>query len=285
VSLVHAPTLLFPPRGGRPLVVTIHDAVPWTHPETLTGRGVRWHRRMAARAARTADLLVVPTRAVRDELARRLPIGERTLVVGEGVPARLVVPPDADARAARLGLPTGGYLAMVGTLEPRKGLDVLLAALARRSAPALPLFVAGPTGWGRPVAVALAERLGLSRRVHLLGRLDDPDLAVLTARATASVLPSRAEGFGLPLLEAMHLGTPVVASDVPALVEVAGGAALCVPVGDPQALADALSRVAGDAALRESLSRAGRLRAGAYSWEAAARTLWAAYVGLLTPRA
>src|SRR5664280_711188 len=96
VDLVHAPTLLFPPRRWRPLVVTMHDTVPWTHPETLTARGVAWHRAAAARAAREADLVVVPTEAVATELAELLPLRARPLVVGEGVSAGLVVPPDAD---------------------------------------------------------------------------------------------------------------------------------------------------------------------------------------------
>jgi glycosyltransferase involved in cell wall biosynthesis len=111
-DLVHAPTLLAPPRRGRPLVVTVHDAVPWTHPETLTPRGVAWHRRMGVRVARDADAVVVPTRAVADELARVLPLREdRVHVVGEGVGEALRLPGDpaeADARAARLGLPAGG---------------------------------------------------------------------------------------------------------------------------------------------------------------------------------
>src|SRR5664280_1756617 len=189
VDLVHAPTLLFPPRRWRPLVVTMHDTVPWTHPETLTARGVAWHRAAAARAAREADLVVVPTEAVATELAELLPLRARPLVVGEGVSAGLVVPPDADQRAARLRLPTGGYLATLATLEPRKGLDVAIAALARPGAPALPLLVAGQPGWGGlDLPGAAAARGRAPDRLRLLGRLDDADLAVLLSRAIAVVL-------------------------------------------------------------------------------------------------
>src|SRR6476620_2298189 len=137
-DLVHAPTLLAPPRGPRPLVVTVHDAVPWTHPETLTPRGVHWHRRMAERVVPTADALVVPTHAVATELAEFVTLPGRVVVSGAGVGKQLGEPPDADERRRRLGVPEGGYLLSVATLEPRKGLDVLLAALAERPDDLLP---------------------------------------------------------------------------------------------------------------------------------------------------
>lgn len=276
-DVVHAPTLLVPPRRGRPLVVTLHDTVPWTHPQTLTARGVAFHRRMAARAARQADLLVVPTQAVAAEVARLLHPRAPVVVVGEGVAPGLALPADAAARAARLRLPPA-YLATLATLEPRKGLDVLVAALAAAAAPTLPLVVVGAAGWGGVDPVALARRAGLPpERLHVLGRLADPDVAVTLAGATALVVPSRAEGFGLPVLEGFALGTPVLVSDAPALVEVAGGAAEVTPAGDAEALAGALARVVGDPALRARMVAAGRARADAFSWTRAARALWGHY--------
>ncbi len=280
-DLVHAPTPLAPPRRGRPLVVTVHDAVPWTHPGTLTPRGVAWHRAAVGRAVRTADLLVVPTHAVAAELAEHLPLApDRVRVVGEGVSADLALPVDAAARAVRLALPER-FLLTVATLEPRKGLSELVAALARPGAPDLPLLCAGQPGWGGADPLALAAAAGLPPgRVRVLGRVADPDLAVLMARATALVVPSRSEGFGLPLLEAMSLGTPVLHSPAPALVEVAGGAGLVAPL-DPDGLADGLAQVVGDEGLRARLRAAGPGRAAAYSWDGAARALWLAYGDLL----
>lgn len=279
-DLVHAPTLLVPPRRGRPLVVTIHDAVPWTHPTTLTARGVAWHRRMGEYAARIADLVVVPTRTVADELAGLLPaLGDRVMVVNGGVTDALrQVPSDAAERARRLDLPEGGYVLSLATLEPRKGLDVLLAALAEPAAPDLPLLLVGQPGWGGVDPYAEAARHGVPEgRVRVLGRIDDADLSVVLRRATMLAAPSRAEGFGLPVVEAMAVGTPVVTSDAPALVEVGGGATVVVPRESPAELAEALRAVAEDDAMHRRLSDAGRTRADSYSWNDAAHTLWDAY--------
>lgn len=261
-DVVHAPTPLHPPRRDRPLVVTVHDAVPWTHPETLTPRGVAWHRTMIARAAAGADLVVVPTHAVEDALRQHVALRD-VLVVGEGVSPDLVVPADADERAARLGLPEQ-YLLTVATLEPRKGLRELVDALDVLGG-SLPLLCAGPRGWGDGVPPSGAR---------LLGRVSDADLAVLLSRATALVVPSYDEGFGLPLLEGMSLGTPVLTSDAPALLEVAGGAALAVPLAE---LREGLRQITTDEALRQRLREAGPRRASSYSWESAAETLWRAY--------
>ena len=280
-DLVHAPTPLAPIRGNRPLVVTVHDAVPWTHPETLTPRGVRWHRTVIARAAASADAIVVPTQAVADELARHVALAAPAVVVGEGVSADLALPADADERAAALGLPDEPFAVTLATIEPRKGLDVLLEALARPGAPDVPLLVVGQPGWGSVDVAGRAAALGLGSRVQLVGRLADDDLAVVLRRATVLVAPSRAEGFGLPVLEAMAAGVPVVSSDAPALVEVGGGATLTVPVGDSGALADALGDVLRSAQLRGRLVSAGLVRAADFSWDAAARRLWELYSGLV----
>jgi glycosyltransferase involved in cell wall biosynthesis len=269
-DVVHAPTPLFPP-SKVPLVVTVHDAVPWTHPHTLTPRGVRWHRHMVSRAAAEAALVVVPTRAVAEELSLHLALPD-VLVVGEGVSADLVLPPDADARAQSLGLPER-FLLTVATLEPRKGLAELIAAL--HHLPGLPLVCAGRSGWGGVSAQALADAAGVDVRV--VGNVTDADLAVLLHRAVAVVVPSHAEGFGLPLLEAMAAGTPVLTSDAPALVEVAGGAALAVPM---DALVDGLREITTNEALRRRLALEGPRRASAFSWDESARVLWRAYEDL-----
>ncbi len=284
---VHAPTPLAPPGPGRghQLVVTVHDTVPWTHPETLTPRGRSWHRRMIERAARRADALVVPTAAVAHDLPRHVPCQAPLHVVGEGVSAAVVrLPADAGVIATRLGLPPR-YVLAVGTLEPRKGIATLLAALATPQAPDLPVVLAGPPGWGRLDPAELARNTGLDpARVHTLGRITDPELAVVLHRAVVLAAPSLAEGFGLPVLEAMAAGVPVVHSDAPALVEVAGGAGLTVPRGDPEALAAALRVVCRDARKAQAMITAGRRRAEQFSWQRAAQRVWSMHVELRRAR-
>lgn len=269
---VHAPTPLAPPRapGGRRLTVTAHDTVPWTHPETLTPRGAGWHRTVLARAARGADALIVPTQAVADELAEYLP-GMRARVIGHGVTDRLVVgeagPPELPER----------FVLAVGTVEPRKGIDVLIDAVSKLDD--VSLVLVGQAGWGGLDPLELARGHGLTPdRLRVLGRLGDGELAWVLRRASVLAAPSMAEGFGLPVLEAMSAGVPVVHSDAAALVEVGGGAGRVVPRGDARALADELGRVLGSAELAVELADAGRTRAAQYSWHAAACQLWALHV-------
>ncbi|WP_199740592.1 glycosyltransferase family 4 protein [Saccharopolyspora rhizosphaerae] len=273
---VHAMTPLAPPRRrGRGLVVTVHDTVPWSHPETLTPRGVSWHRRMITRAARHADALVVPTRAVADDLAGRIPLDTRPHVVPEGVSPDLL---DEPGSAVHLDVPDR-YLLAVGTVEPRKGYEHLVRALAEPHAPDIPLLVVGRPGWGDLDLPALAADHGY-RHLRVLTDVADSGLAALMRGATALVAPSLAEGFGLPLLEAMALGVPVVHSDAPALVEVAAGAGEQVPRADPPALAAALRRVVDDPQHRSQLASAGTRRAAHFSWERSARDIWRIHLDL-----
>jgi glycosyltransferase involved in cell wall biosynthesis len=144
----------------------------------------------------------------------------------------------------------------------------------------VPVLVVGQPGWGGIDVAGRAAELGIGDRVRLLGRLPDADLAVVLGRAAVLVAPSRAEGFGLPVLEAMAAGVPVVSSDDPALAEVGGGATVTVPVGDAGALADALGEVLGATGLRAELAAAGRMRASQFSWATAARRSWELYTDL-----
>lgn len=258
--------------------VTIHDTVPWTHPETLTAQGVRWHRAMAKRAWKYADAVVVPTHAVAADLSEHFDFGDRLRVIGGAVSSDFVVPANADEIADKLDLPER-YALSVGTLEPRKGLEPLIQALAHPDAPDIPLLVVGPEGWGDVQVDDVAQRAGLDpSRVRVLGRVPDATLAVLLQRASVFVYPSLAEGFGLPVLEALSLGTPVVHSDAPALVEVAAGAGVVVPRADaagyPERLAQAMYQVVNDIELSTRLGVTGLDRARAFSWRDSAEKVW-----------
>jgi glycosyltransferase involved in cell wall biosynthesis len=272
-NVTYSPSLFAPlaPRGQH--IVTIHDTIPWTHPETLTKRGAVWHRAMGERAARFADVIVVPTEAVASRLSDFLAVDNRIRIIGGAPSTDLVIPADSPARRTALGLPDN-FVAFVGTLEPRKGLEQLITALA--AVDDLSLVVIGPRGWGGVDVATLITRSGITpSRVRALGRLDDADLAAVLSASRALVVPSIDEGFGLPVLEAMSLGVPVIHSTAAALVEVAGGAALSVDVHGPRgtvALAEALTGLSDDE-LRRDLTSRGRARSALFSWDASAALL------------
>jgi glycosyltransferase involved in cell wall biosynthesis len=290
-GMVHSPSLLAPlyrhdrlQNPGEQTVVTIHDAVPWTHPETLTPRHVAHMRALARRAERFADAVIVPTHAVAEQLADALHLGERVRVISGSVSSALRLGDDHAERAARLGLP-GAYLLAVGPFESRKGIRELILALADRAAPAIPLVLAGPVRGVDIDLDAVRVEAGLApERVVSVGTLHDADLAVAYAYATAVVVPSIAEGFSLPLLEAMSLGTPVIHSDAPALIELAAGAGLVVERSDaaryPHRLALAARRLIEEPSLVEGLSIRGRDRARVFSWSDAAEKTWQLHADL-----
>jgi glycosyltransferase involved in cell wall biosynthesis len=290
-GMVHSTSLLAPlSRHDRSLepstqtVVTIHDTVPWTHPHTLTPRGVRWHKAMARRAHRFADAVVVPTHAVADDLAERFDFGDRLRVIGGAVSSDLAVPTDADSIADALDLPPA-YALSVGTLEPRKGIEPLIQAMGHADAPEIPLLIVGPDGWGDVSIADIVTREGLPEgRVRSLGFVSDAQLAVLLQRASVFVFPSLAEGFGLPVVEALSLGTPTVISDTPALVEVAAAAAVVVarddPAGYPERLARAMFQVVNDVELSTRLGVVGLDRSHAFSWTDSADKVWQLHADL-----
>jgi len=290
-GMVHATSVLAPlgrhdriNEVGNQTVVTVHDVVPWTNPETLTRNGVAFHKTMVKRAHRYADAVVVPTHAVAGELNGIMDFGDRIRVIGGAVSTKLQVPIDADARAERLALPEQ-YILAVGTLEPRKRLGALIASLAHADSVDLPLLVVGPEGWGGVDVAAVAAEAGLpADRVRTLGFLPDADLAVVINRATVFVMPSIAEGFGLPIVEAFSLGTPVVHSDAPALVEVAAGAGLAVSRENellyPERLAQGIASVVNEPGLAERLRFQGLDRAKAFSWADSASKVWQLHADL-----
>lgn len=276
-QVVHAPTLLVPPvRKGAALVVTIHDVVPWTHPETLSSRGVSFHQRMARRAGRDADLIITPTRHVARQVERLLNPTAPVVAVLAGAshlpePQSALLPPHLAARP---------YVLFVGTAEPRKGLDTLVAAMSSVQTSGLTLVVVGPSGWGDVNVADLAARAGISDRVLVTGRVSDAQLATLYAHAGCVAMPSRAEGFGLPVVEAMSFGVPAVTSSDPALVEVGGGATLVVPVDDHAELATQLAVAVAPGPVRSGLVERGSRRVQQLGWEKAGRELWRVYRSL-----
>jgi glycosyltransferase involved in cell wall biosynthesis len=274
VDVVHAPSLAVPPAGRAALVVTVHDAAPLLFPGAYPVRGRWFHHRGLAAAARWADRVITVSEAAADEIAAHTPIGrDRLTVVANGVDPVVV---DADRRRrvlAALGLAGRPYILWVGSLEPRKGAGTLVAAAARLAPHALGdarLVLAGYPGWLGRGLVDAADREALGDRLVEAGLVGDDDLWALYSGATVFALPSRHEGFGLTALEAMSQGVAVVASDIPALREVTGGAATLVPPGDTARWAEAIGGLLADDAARSRLGERGRRRSAAFSWEATA---------------
>jgi len=263
-DVVHATSLATPPPGDRPMSVMVHDLAWRHHPEAFPARGRRWHEAALARALARARVLVVPSAPVAaDVVAAGAPAG-RVEVVEEGCDH--LAPPDDDAAGTllkRLGV-NGPFLLTVSTLEPRKNLARLVAAYtaARPRLPdAWPLVVVGPSGWGGGAGALPTPGVALA------GTVDPGVVSALYRRARALAYVPLHEGFGLPPVEAMSVGTPVVASPVPSTA----GAALQVDPADVDAIAAALVQVATDDGCRAELVDAGRRRAAALTWAEAAR--------------
>ncbi|GEK21651.1 glycosyltransferase family 4 protein [Cellulomonas xylanilytica] len=269
-DVVHATTWAIPPTR-RPLVVTVHDLAFLHDRSHFTARGNAFFRRALDRVRDDAAAVVVPSQVTADECVAERIDAARITVVPHG--AR-VTRPSAAALAdwrRRHGV-VRDYVLWCGTVEPRKNLPTLLAAYQQAALADLDLVLVGPQGWGRLPATGAELDHG---RVHVLGSLDRPDLDAAYAGARAFCFPSIREGFGLPVLEAMHHGVPVVTSAGTACAEVAGDAALLVDALDVDALAEALVEATG--ARHDELAARSTQRAAAFSWERSAETTVSVY--------
>ncbi len=270
-EVVHAPSVAVPPHPGVPLVVTVHDAAPALFPESFPARGRRFHTQGMAAAGRRADLVLTVSQAAAAEVAAHSAIpSDRIRVVPNGVAAVAVDPARREAVLGRRGLAGRPYVLWVGSLEPRKGVGTLVAAMARMrrrrshgppSVRDVQLVLAGYPGWLNRDVLSAADAASLGSVMHQLGAVDDDELWCLYSGATVFAFPSRHEGFGLPVLEAMSQGTAVLASDIPAIREVTGGGARLVAAGDVEAWADALEDLLVDEPARARVAAAGKERA------------------------
>lgn len=255
LDVFHATNFVLPPLHRARGVVTVHDLAFLRMTDTVSTASARY-RTLVPRSIRRASVVVTPSEAVADQVREAYAPAVPVVAVPHGVgPQWAAAGSPDDALRTRLGLP-GEYVLFVGTLEPRKDVRTLLAA-HRLLPDAPPLVLVGPPGWGDQVDVTGALTPGY---------LDEVDLRPVVAGAAALVLPSRDEGFGLPLLEALAAGTPVVASDLPVLREVGREHASYAAVGDAQAFAAALQQVLhapGDPAAR-------RAHAAGFTWAASA---------------
>lgn len=267
IDVLYCPAKPPPALAAVPIVAAIHDTVPWRLPKTMGRGAAAWYRtfhRVALwRGAEVATVSEAAASEIREHLKVR---PARIHVVGNALGPWLATDEDIDASAP------DPYLFSLCRIEPRKDLATVLDAweVIHSQRPELRLLLGGKVGWK---VSEVAERARETPGVELLGAVQNERLPSLYANATAFLTASRDEGFGLPVLEAMHFGTPVIASRIAAHVEVAGEAAVFFPVGDSSALAAAALSLLDDDAQIARLRGAGRIRAGHWSYERLASAL------------
>ncbi len=272
----HGPHYTMPRRGSTPTVVTVHDLTFFTHPQYHEAAKAAFFRRAIRYAASHARVLVCVSAFTARQLDEIVPDHAPVVVAAHGVDLERFRP-----EAPQLLDPAERpYLLFLGTIEPRKGLDTLLEAFAAvaRDTPEIELWLAGQSGWAEDAVGQLIDQHPAKSRIRRLGFVDDATLPSLLARARAVVYPSRVEGFGLPVLEAMACGSTVVTSSGTVMEEIADGAALVCPPGLPAALAATLVRAIGlDVAARLDLGQRARARAETFTWAASVQRHLEAY--------
>jgi glycosyltransferase involved in cell wall biosynthesis len=275
-DLFHGTNFDVPLWKKRRSVVTIHDLSALLHPETHRPRLVRRARLRLPLVVRVADMIITPTESVKRELCRHLSV-KPDKVVAIPSAARASFQPVPFAQTAeirkRLGV-EDNFLLFVGTLEPRKNLLTLLKAFAQilgHGSLSPQLVIAGGEGWLMDDSFAFIKQAAINDRLRFTGYLSDADLRALYSSCRVFIYPSVYEGFGLPPLEAMACGAPVIAGRIPSLQETLGSAARLVEPLDVDALARSIVEVLEDKNQREILAAAGPTQARKFSWEQTAR--------------
>jgi glycosyltransferase involved in cell wall biosynthesis len=291
LDVIHDPTAMTPlffGAGGARIVSTVHDIIPITYPQnSSTLDTLIYTRWLPYKLPHNDAVITVSDYSKRDIAAHWRIAPERIHVVPNGVRADFRPVPEGEARAllARDYGITGRYLLYVGNLTQRKNLESLLRAFPaiRASFPDVRLVIVGPSTFRQTPVGALAESFGIMDAVTVTGAVADSALPSFYSAAEAFVFPSLYEGFGLPPLEAMACGAPVIAANATSLPEVVGDAGVLFDPHDVGALTDAVTRVLSDAALRRDLRARGIARAAGYTWEQSARRHLDVYRALCAP--
>ncbi len=283
VELFHGTNYDVPLWRPCATVLTIHDLSQLLHPATHDKRSGWRARRRLPLMARAADAIITPTESVRREVCENLRTrAEKVFAIPEAARACFRPLAFAETAGVRRRLRIGeDFLLAVGTLEPRKNLSVLVSAFEQitreRSRPNTQLVIAGAPGWLSGPLFSAIEKSPVRERILLTNYLRDEDLRALYASCRAFVYPSTYEGFGLPPLEAMACGAPVIASRIPALTETTGEAALLFDPQNADELAQKILELLADENARRKLSTAGQQRAAEFSWANTARLTWNVY--------
>jgi glycosyltransferase involved in cell wall biosynthesis len=286
MDLLHSPDFIPPARGVNRSVITIHDLNFLYYPQFLTAESHRYYNQQIEWAVQRANHILADSHATKSDLTSLLEVPpEKVTVVHLAANPGCRPLPEAQVQriVARYGLEPG-YLLFVGTLEPRKNLPGLLQAyrlLLNDEVATAPLVLAGGKGWLYDEIFEHVEVLRLTERVRFLHDASDVDLVGLYNGASVLAMTSFYEGFGLPALEAMACGTPVVVAQRASLPEVVGEAGLLVNPDDPDDIARALARVLTDGSLRVRMRELGLAQAARFTWEQTARKTLAVYRSVL----
>ena len=263
-------------RLGR-CACTIHDVLFETHPQYFEPAFARQMHYFCTRAARESALLLTVSNYSRQEMVRQYGLPpEAVHVTGNAVDGTRFFPgPDGEALVRDLGLTPGHYILTVGRLEPRKNHVTLLKAYAALPPDSPPLVIVGQRDFQHDAVFETMTALGLNDRVKVLEKISDTQLPAVLRHAQVFAYPTFAEGFGMPVLEAMASGVPVITANTTSLPEVAGDAALLVHPSDVEGLSAALTEVLQDERRAQAMVNAGLQQAARFSWETSARTLLA----------
>jgi glycosyltransferase involved in cell wall biosynthesis len=286
LDLFHGTNYEVPLWNRRRNVITVHDLSVFTHPETHDTRMAGRARRRLPIMLRTASRVITPTEAVKNELATQFKIDPTRIAVTHEAPRKNFFPVESDEAVAvrgRLEI-DDDFILFVGTIEPRKNLKMLLRAFARilKETPLRPqLVIAGAEGWLIEEFSEAATANDFGDRLRLTGYLNDEDLRALYSSCKLFVYPSLYEGFGLPPLEAMACGAPVIASRIPAHEETLNDNALLVDPHDDVALSQAIIGLLENESARERLAKNGKQHAKHFSWDKTAELTFRVYEDLL----
>ena len=276
LDVLHSPDFIPPQWGGRRKVVTVHDLNFIFYPQFLTRDSMAYYADQIERAVQSADHISADSHATRHDLIEHLCVPPEKIttvhLAANPLYERAYEETAVATTLQKYNLPKG-FILFVGTLEPRKNLPFLIRAydeLRRQGEVDIPLILVGGKGWLYEEVFTTIEELNLSGQVRHLSGIFDEALAHLYHAAGVLVTPSHYEGFGLPALEAMHCGCPVIVSDRGSLPEVAGEAGIQLPLDDEAIWTDALRRVLTDSELRQKMIARGYAQAKTFTWQKAA---------------
>ncbi|HKO35128.1 MAG TPA: glycosyltransferase family 1 protein [Pyrinomonadaceae bacterium] len=287
LDLFHGTNYEVPLRSYRRNVLTVHDLSLFTHPETHDRRIARRSRRRLPIMVRSAARIITPIEAIKREVIDRFKLDSNIVTVTPYAPRKTFRPMPAGQTAEvkqRLGI-ADDFILSVGTIEPRKNLPTLVRAFAellRHTEHRPQLIIAGPKGWLTAEFDRAVAEADFGDRLRMIGYVSDEDLRSLYSSCKAFVYPSLYEGFGLPPLEAMVCGAPVIASRIAAHVETLGAHAHLVEPTDERALAQVITTLLENQNERNRMSQSGIEHAAQFSWEKTAKLTLQVYEGLLT---